>query len=241
MSVQRALRRALRGLKKERRLSFFHQVDDPYSHLLAQCLPRLLAAFPDLALEVYVVPVPSADVDPAPRLRRAYAVRDASRVATLCGLTFPEVCDQNLEPIPEDRLRRVHAVLLKTRAAREQLDAAIALGNALWMADADRLSRLVKELGAIPGQHVRPRLEAAYGQLRRAGHYQGAMLEYNGEWYWGMDRLDSLAEQLVHDGLGDLPSPAFRVRLPWSWGRRRDGLLFQLSEPSELPGFEASS
>jgi 2-hydroxychromene-2-carboxylate isomerase len=46
---------------------------------------------------------------------------------------------------------------------------------------------------------VPPILNANYEALRKAGHYQGAMFSYDGEWYWGIDRLRYLEEALARD------------------------------------------
>src|SRR5262249_50738561 len=46
---------------------------------------------------------------------------------------------------------------------------------------------------------VPPILNSAYAELRKAGHYQGAMLHYNDTWYWGIDRLPYLEEELARD------------------------------------------
>jgi 2-hydroxychromene-2-carboxylate isomerase len=48
--------------------------------------------------------------------------------------------------------------------------------------------------GSLP-----PYLASAYSELRKAGHYQGGMLQYGGEWYWGVDRLPYLEAALARD------------------------------------------
>jgi 2-hydroxychromene-2-carboxylate isomerase len=44
---------------------------------------------------------------------------------------------------------------------------------------------------------VPPALNTNYADLRKAGHYQGAMISYAGEWYWGIDRLPYLEAALA--------------------------------------------
>jgi 2-hydroxychromene-2-carboxylate isomerase len=46
---------------------------------------------------------------------------------------------------------------------------------------------------------VLPILNEAYARLREAGHYQGGMIHYGGEWYWGIDRLPYLEAALAKD------------------------------------------
>lgn len=37
--------------------------------------------------------------------------------------------------------------------------------------------------------------------LEKKGHYFGAMINFEGEWYWGLDRLDHLEKRLIKQGL----------------------------------------
>jgi 2-hydroxychromene-2-carboxylate isomerase len=46
---------------------------------------------------------------------------------------------------------------------------------------------------------IAPIINTAYRELREAGHYQGAMFHYGGDWYWGIDRLPLLEERLQRD------------------------------------------
>lgn len=189
-----------------RRVTFFHRVDDPHSQLLAQALPSFLAHH-DVELELVVVPPPAADADPEPQLREAYAPRDAALVARYFDVDFP-----NPWEIPEaSRVRRANAVLLLDRPVAEQLEAARLIGHALFSGDGESLSALVDTYGAVPGHQVRPALEANYDRLRGAGHYQGGMLAYGGEWYWGVDRLAYLEARLVGEGLPEA-HPTLRRR-----------------------------
>jgi len=175
------------------RLTFWHQVDDPWSDLLAQALPRFLEAFPSVELDFEVVPPPAADADPEPQLRAKHGLRDARDVALLHrGLRFPE----HPAELPPDRVRRANAALLSIDDGREALEAAIEIGRTIWNDDAAALREAVGQFGAVPGHQIDPLLESAYARLRKAGHYQGAMLHYGGEWFWGVDRLPHLGRRL---------------------------------------------
>ncbi len=175
------------------KVTFWHQVDDPWSDLLAQALPRFLEAFPQVELEVEIVPPPAADADPEPQLRVTHAMRDARDLALLHrGIRFPEHPAER----PADRVRRANAALLSIEDGREALAAAVRIGRALWNDDAAALRAEVDAIGAVPGHRIDPMLEDAYARLRKAGHYQGAMLHYGGEWFWGIDRLPHLGRRL---------------------------------------------
>lgn len=186
--------RVLRGGRRRARL--YYRVDDPYSHLLAQVAPRLRRSY---GLEIELVPVaqPGVGANPAPEMLRDHAIGDAAILAQSYGLSFP----RDATPPAEDRVRRAHAVLLQRRAAEEQIEVAIELGEAVWRDDGSRLAAIVDRAGSLSGETVRPALEANYAALERAGHYQPGMLHYGGDWYWGIDRLRFLEERLQREGI----------------------------------------
>ena len=167
-----------------RRLRFFHQVDDPYSHLLLQMLPKLVGAVP-LSLETIVVPPPQEDHD----LRAAYSLKDATELAARHGLVF----EHGGELPDPDSVARANAVLLRGAV---DLGRAADVGAALWRGDA---------IDDVDTSSVAAQLADNMGVLERAGHYQGGMLKYEGEWYWGPDRLHYLEARLRDEGLEVAP------------------------------------
>lgn len=187
------------------RVRFHHQLDDPWSHLLALALPRLLEAAPGVDLRMVLVPPPAADADPEPHKRAVHAMRDAGWLARRHGLPFPDPAPYPDGKLPADRVRRANAVLLVERPIAAQLAIAGALGHALYADDGDALAALVKEHGTVPGQQVMPALERHYRALRKAGHYQGGMLQYGPEWFWGIDRLELLRARVAPDAPDVLP------------------------------------
>jgi 2-hydroxychromene-2-carboxylate isomerase len=150
-------------------------------------------------LQIEIIPVdkPGTGGNPAPDMLRSHAIRDAAVLAESYGLSFP----RDVEPPAEDRVRRAHAVLLQRRSSEAQLEIAHALGEAVWRSDGAALAALVQQHGGISGETVRPALEANYAALERAGHYQPGMLNYGGDWYWGLDRLVHLEQRLHREGL----------------------------------------
>ena len=80
-------RRRLRGRPHE--ATFYFRIDDPYSWLLAQALPRFAEHF-----GVRVIPRVMLYLDssmyPEPEMLRELAPKDAAALADMHGLTFPE-------------------------------------------------------------------------------------------------------------------------------------------------------
>lgn len=205
-----AARRAVAGLRQQikkepRRLDFYYDLADPWSYLLAQAVARLVEAYP-VELGFHVVTPPASDVDPQPGMRVKHAVRDAQLLAEYWNLEFPG----KKEPDP-GALREVGSALIRERPAKEQLRAAIELAQAMWSGDRKQLTKLLGTWGTESTNSIAPILNANYAELREAGHYQGAMLAYGGEWYWGIDRLPYLEQVLARD-FGTSAPPVVTLR-----------------------------
>ena len=194
-AARRALSRARQAITKQapHRLDLYFDPTDAWSYLTAQAVARLVDAYP-IDLEVTVVTPPAADVDPAPLLRARYAVKDAQELAAYWNVHFPG----KKEP-DSGMVRDIGTVLIRKRPAREQLAAAIELAEAMWSVDKKLLVLHVGKWGSESHGSVKPILNESYAALRKAGHYQGAMLQYNGSWYWGLDRLAYLEREIASD------------------------------------------
>ena len=224
------LGRLLRGGK--RRVAFYYRADDPYSHLLAQVMPRLASIY---RLEVDVIPVAEASIaaHPAPDMLAHHAMRDAALLAESYGLSFAP----RTELPPADRIRRAHAVLLRDRPSAEQLEVAQRVGEAVWTDDGNALASLVERHGAVSGESVSPLLRRNLERLERSGHYQSGMLHYGGEWYWGLDRLPYLEGRLQSEGLdGDTKlaagrAPSLTAMLGATHGRPRLEVFISFRSP----------
>ena len=75
--------------KRERRsvshkVEYFHQVDDPYSHLMLQLLPKLIEKY-DIEVSPYLVPPPDDWAAPEREKLVAYSRLDAHRLAAKSG------------------------------------------------------------------------------------------------------------------------------------------------------------
>jgi len=189
--VARRAARSLRGTSK--RLDLYFDPADPWSYLAAQAAQRLVAAYP-IELAVHVVTPPASDVDPQPALRAAHAVRDCQQLADYWDVEFAG--KKEADP---GALRDVGTALVRERAADEQLRCALELSAAMWANDRKQLAKLLGTWGTEAHGSVAPILNATYAQLREAGHYMGAMLRWNGEWYWGIDRLAYLEQAVARD------------------------------------------
>ncbi|MEO2169550.1 MAG: 2-hydroxychromene-2-carboxylate isomerase, partial [bacterium] len=86
--------RALARLRRRasgspRRVHYFHQVDDPYSHLAAQCLERMLKNY-NVHLRVHLVGGAGSGLELSPE-RQDLAIRDCAEIARHFETEFPAV------------------------------------------------------------------------------------------------------------------------------------------------------
>lgn len=184
----RSRARLARRLKRQSpRVHYFHQVDDPYSHLAVQKLDELRDA--------YRLPfVPHLVARPAPAFLGSaehydlWGLRDAVSVADGYGVTFPR--DPEL-PDPT-AMAIANGLLAEHLLQPDFADQARGIGEALWSG----------QLGAGSSDLQAGRLAMEVGNTlrRRLGHYQGGMFHYDGEWYWGIDRLRLLEQRLAEEG-----------------------------------------
>lgn len=202
---QRALkqrRKAERLRQREGRVhevEYFHVAGDPYSHLMVQVLPALLDRY-DVRVKPYLAPPPPDWAAPERERLEAYSRRDAARLAAKAGWRFEDGWQQ---PSP-DRLAAAEAALAAGLNAPDFARRAEEIGNALWSG---------QEIP--PAQPFSQELVAEGGKRREEkGHYLGAMLHYEGEWYWGPDRLHHLEQRLRDLGAQRAGAPASYIYQP---------------------------
>ena len=186
-----AARRRLRGQRPQ--VLYFHQVDDPYSHLTAQVLPALLERY-DVDIVPYLVPPPSHAAAPEGERLAAYSRKDAALLAAVHGLSFAG------QGAPDPTaVAAVADHLAGLKSGQAFAAAAVEFGTSLWSGAA-----------ILPGPGDGTAAIAEGGALReKLGHYLGATFYFEGEWYWGLDRLPYLEMRLAALN-GSTEGPAIR-------------------------------
>ncbi len=174
-----ALRRKLAG--GQLMIHYFHQVDDPYSWLAARALGHLQDTYgAQVAAMLVQPPDPSAAPD-IERLRR-WSLRDAQRLAARWGMG----------PLPQSlpdaaSIKAAEAALAGISDARAFSQCCAAIEDA-WRSGA-----------AMPASTGEAAAALAKGAEQRAklGHYLGGTFHFEGEWFWGLDRLHYLEQRLA--------------------------------------------
>lgn len=201
---------------------YFHQVDDPYSHLVAQALPRFLARY-HIELIPHVVSPPPDSAAPERKKLVAYSRVDAALLARHHGLNFT---DHNKQPNLERCAQATHSLVAAIESG-QFVECAGAVGQWLWAEDESQIpAEQLNALKAVSGEQVQAHIAQADALREKLGHYLGGMLYYEGEWYWGIDRLYHLEQRLQE--LGAQRDGAIGLLFPID-----DGLA--QAKPSESP------
>lgn len=198
LAKREAAEKARLAAGRSHEVHYFHQVDDPYSALMVQVLPRLLQRF-DIELRVHVVSPPPDSAAPERDKLIQYSRIDAELLARHTGLKFS---DCKRQPSPDRCAQVAHALVASVLAGRF-LELAPALSDWLWASDPHALfPEQCNDLPAIARESVGQHRQQADALREKLGHYLGGMLYYEGEWYWAVDRLYHLERRLLELGVG---------------------------------------
>jgi 2-hydroxychromene-2-carboxylate isomerase len=196
MKARARAERVRQASHQSHRIEYFHQADDPYSHLLVQVLPQIAERY-DVEIVPHLVGPPPEWAAPEHERLVEYSRRDAARLARRAGLEFEDPGSQPDPALVESAERNLAAAI----AGGTFLSQAAELSRAVWTESRPAMSA---ETGTDPAP------SKAEGAARREqlGHYLGGTLYYAGEWYWGIDRLHYLEERLAELGAcrGDRPA-----------------------------------
>ncbi|MDE2361346.1 MAG: DsbA family protein [Hyphomicrobiales bacterium] len=193
--IGRAFRAARRRVRcAPATVHFFFGADDPYSHLAAQMLEPLAARY-RISVAPHIVSPPQDSAAPERQRLFDYALRDAAIVAHRYGLSWPAPAKA---PSPTMRAGALACLASGLESGRFS-EVAAKVGWALWSGAA------VPTAPRAPDETV-ARLMREGDALRKAfGHYLCGMFYFEGEWYWGVDRLHYLEGRLADLGFDRQP------------------------------------
>lgn len=163
-------------------IHYFHGVADPYSHLAVQLLPELATRY-SVGVIPHLVGQPDAAVVPDRSRLVDWSIRDAGQLAEAHGLRWPD----NAARPSDTAVRAVESVLATIADPGAFADASVTLGQRLWS------GAEVADTGINPAA----RLAAGNAALAAAGHYLPAIFAFEGECYWGLDRMPHLESRLA--------------------------------------------
>ncbi len=188
-------------------VDYFHQLDDPYSHLTAQVLATFAERY-DVVLRLHLVRASGGASQPELEKLGVWARRDAELIAPHLGLSFPS--NSGTVPNPEHQVLAGRALGAGGEAAR--IHSIAAVSEALWSRDEGTLAGMAEK--GTSAAELNAALDRGSARLSRYKHYSGAMLFYGGEWYWGVDRLFHLEKRLRDLGACKAPETPLIVPRP---------------------------
>ena len=204
-------RAEVRAIKKGRRqrdksgrpvLHYFHGVADPFSALAVQTLTTLSDAY-HVDMRCHIASGAQGDyIGDGERFDR-WAFQDASDIASFYGLEWPALGSVATPSEFADAL----SALSSAGTTLDFVSAAVRVFDSVVSAareDSDSESESDSR-AKITDQWVafeRGDAVAAGNKLRKSwGHYGAGMFYFEGQWYWGLDRLRVLERRLIAEGL----------------------------------------
>ena len=189
-------------------LEYFFSFRSPYSYLSAPRVFALPARY-DIDLVWRGVRPMAMRGQPLPRAKQLYILRDAAREAAELGLPFGPMFD----PIGDGVWRCLCIAELASTEGR-LADFVCRVGRAIWSEATDvrddrRLRPICEEVGlswpacveAMADPQACARVEFNTARLAHLGHWGVPSFSFNGEIYWGQDRIMDLERALQMAGL----------------------------------------
>ena len=183
-------------------VEYFHQVDDPYSHLMAQIVAQFAESY-DIEVVPHLIRATGGRSQPEEEKLAVWARRDCGLIAPHYGLSFPD----NAGVVPEPELQQAANRALTKLGAKDFLNQVEGISTSLW-------SDGSIDAGQVTVEEAEAALKAGSAHLAELDHYSGAMLYYAGEWYWGVDRLFHLEERLRELGVCKDPGQPYIAPRP---------------------------
>jgi 2-hydroxychromene-2-carboxylate isomerase len=163
---------------------YFHDAGDPYSHMAVQKLDILKTRY-EIEFRAHLVGEPAGEYQGDKERFHDWALGDACHVAGHYGVTLPA---EKGKP-PAEQIAIANNILANVDQ-QDFAEVATKVGDKLWRQD---------EMESHYGGG-----DAALGSgnllLEELGHYFGAMFYFEGEWFWGLDRVRSLELRLIEEG-----------------------------------------
>lgn len=186
-------------------VDYFHQLDDPYSHLSAQVLATFAARY-DIVLRLHLIRASGGASQPELEKLAVWARRDAELIAPYLGLSFPK----HAGTVPEADDQGLAGRALAAAEGDSGVESIAAVSEALWSGNGGVLAGLAEKGASV--DELNAALDGGSALLAEKKHYSGAMFHYGGEWYWGVDRLHHLEQRLR--ALGACKEPDAPVIVP---------------------------
>lgn len=197
------------------------EASDPYSYLLVQVLPELMRRY-GLKISIHTLAAYQRDMFPDFANWQRNALEDAARLARLYDLKAPARALPGAQRV--DDVRRAILALEQSESGVTQIEGVLTALHRGYELQSGHVSDAAAQWAANAGR------------LRKQGHYLAATIYFEGEWYWGVDRLIHLEQRLNHiTGQRDIK---YDRQIRWlRQGTEMKGTLFRNDAASSLEIF----
>lgn len=192
-TLLRKRRKAEKKRQKEgriHRVEYFHQVSDAYCGLTAMALEKLCSRY-HIELICHMVPPPDKAAAPELDLLMQHSLTDARLLSERYQLL-----SNGFEHCPsKEQFDQAELALCQALVHGNFLEQVKPISLALWAPQASQ-----NQMDYYPKASIETlKYKLLEGAQRRSklGHYLGGTFFYEGEWYWGIDRLHYLEKRLV--------------------------------------------
>lgn len=210
---------------------YFHSLTDPYSHLTCQILENFVNKY-DVELKILFVSDPNKVFTPERKMFEDYCLNDALDLAKYHGLKF----EKTNQP-EENKIFIAYKILnfyyfQKNISQINFIKLLIKISSSLWLNETDTLNEIISSLDKneknIFDVQENSLLSEGNKKLSDSGYYFGSSFHYEGENYWGIDRLNHLEDRLSELNLRKENSQSYIVNY------QQDNFNLQNLDPSKI-------
>ena len=173
---------------------YFHEVNDPYSHLCAQILKPLTDHY-EIDLVPLIVGKPPKSSTPETEMLMTHSIEDAVMIAPYYNLHFHPLTSE----IDHQSIEVAQSILVNCDQSKF-INTAVRVGEALWSGNSDELHSMNDSKNHLNNNHLSSVIKKNNMMRKKMGHYFGGVFAYEGECYWGIDRLPHLEKRLTEVG-----------------------------------------
>ena len=166
-------------------IHYFHQVDDPHSHLAIQKIPAIAANY-DVRFEFHLCSRPSKDDQGDSSRFETWILNDARNIAEHFNVTLPNA----VERIEAGQRKKAEEMLSEFLNQQTFPEAALEVGTKLWTGKNLKSARKAKNI-----------IDSGNKLRKNLGHWLSGTFYFEGEWYWGIDRLHHLERRLIESDI----------------------------------------
>ena len=180
---------------------YFHSLSDPYAHLTIQVIKKLISNF-NIVLEIFFISEPSENFTPEKTMYRKHCLKDSKEIAPFYGLIF-----EAKEFYIKENEKLAYKILdhFSDINQDDYIDLIFKVSSLLWDNNIAGLNAIISNLSDKERELLSKKIIdiniKGNKKIQSLEYYFSASFHYEGENYWGIDRLGYLEERLVELGL----------------------------------------